>query len=186
MTRLLDLYRSDIRPKMAASSQRLQPLAVPKLTKIVINVSLGDLKSNDSLKTSVAETLGKITGQKPLPTRAKTSIAGFKVRRGDLAGYRVTLRGARMYDFLDRLITYVLPRLRDFHGVSRQGFDRQGNFSLGLREYTIFPEVSYETAREAWGLEVTLVTTGQSPAMTAELLEELGLPLAKDSREARI
>lgn len=157
--------------------------AVPRLKKITINVGMGDLKGNESLQKSVAENLNLITGQKAVPTRAKKAIAGFKLREGDLIGFRVTLRGKRMYDFLDRLITYVLPRLRDFQGLPTDGLDRHGNYSFGLREHTVFPEVPFTSNDRAHGLEITIVTSAKDNAGAQALLQALGFPFVKPKED---
>lgn len=156
--------------------------ATPKLMKIVVNVGWGDLKGNDSLQKTVVDNLQLVTGQKPAVTRAKTSIAGFKLREGDISGYRVTLRGKRMYDFLDRLVTYAFPRVRDFQGMPLGGFDKHGNYSFGFRDYSVFPEVPYETASRSGGMQITVVTNTQDDEQAKALLVHLGFPFAKTEK----
>ena len=162
-----------IQPKLQAALGLNNPLALPQMTKIVVNVGVGELKGNEPLQRTMAETISLITGQKPVITRAKKAIAGFKLRAGDPVGMRVTLRGKRMDDFLNRIITYVLPRIRDFRGFTVHGFDQHGNFSFGLREYTVFPEVPYRTADTPWGIEITLVTTAKHQAEAKEFLSAI-------------
>lgn len=156
-------------------------MQLPKLKKISVNIGMGELKGNDALQKQVSEILGTITGQKPVQTRAKRAIAGFKLRENDVIGYRVTLRGERMFDFLARLIIYVFPRLRDFQGIPSSGFDGHGNFSFGLREQTVFPEVPYQGSDKAWGLQITLVTSATDDAGARALLEALGFPFSKSA-----
>lgn len=182
MNSLRERYTT-IQSQLAADLGVKNMHAVPRLQKIAINIGMGELKGNEPLQKNVAETLALITGQKPVATRAKRAIAGFKLRENDLVGYRVTLRGERMYDFLDRLITYVFPRLRDFHGLPTTGFDRHGSYSFGLREQTVFPEVPYQTADKTWGLQITLVTSAHNDEGAKKLLEQLGFPFAKTGTE---
>jgi large subunit ribosomal protein L5 len=153
---------------------------VPRLEKIVINVGLGRAKDDKKYMEVATNTLSKISGQKPVQTTAKQSIAGFKLREGNKIGLKVTLRDQRMYEFLDRLINIVLPRLRDFHGVNRKAFDRQGNYSIGLTDQTVFPEISFEDSQITHGLQVILVTDSQNPDYARALLEKFGMPFEKD------
>ncbi len=154
-------------------------LAAPRLVKITVNVGLGELHGNEAFRKAVEENLRLITGQKPLPTRAKKAIAGFKLREGDHIGYRITLRSQRMYDFLDRLITYVFPRIRDFQGMPVSGFDHHGNYSFGMREHTVFPEVPFTSQDKPHGLQVTITTSAGNDEHGRALLEQLGFPFAK-------
>ncbi len=153
-------------------------LQTPKVEKVVVSVGVG--KADPKKKELVADRLGKITGQKPAPRGAKKSIASFKVRQGDVIGYQVTLRGARMRDFLEKLIHIALPRMRDFRGLSVRGIDEIGNFTLGLREHTIFPETSDEEQRDIFGLSVTVVTTAKTKVEAEALLRHLGFPFKKE------
>lgn len=155
---------------------------VPRLEKITINVGLGKAKDDKRVFEAAANTLTKITGQKPVETVAKKSIAGFKLREGNKIGLKVTLRGDRMYEFLDRLITLVLPRLRDFHGVSAKAFDRQGNYSIGLVDQSVFPELSFEDTTVAHGLQVVFTISGGNPAHSRALLEKFGMPFEKENK----
>lgn len=153
-------------------------LQTPKVEKVVISTGVG--KFDQKKKELIADRLAKITGQKPAPRGAKKSIASFKVRQGDVIGYQVTLRGARMRDFIEKLIHIALPRMRDFRGLSVQGIDEIGNFTLGLREHTIFPETSDEEQRDIFGLSVTVVTTAKSKAEAEAFLRHLGFPFKKE------
>jgi len=155
---------------------------VPRLEKITINVGLGKAKDDKRVFEAAANTLTKITGQKPVETVARKSIAGFKLREGNKIGLKVTLRGDRMYEFLDRLITLVLPRLRDFHGVSAKAFDRQGNYSIGLVDQSVFPELSFEDTTVAHGLQVVFTISGGNPAHSRALLEKFGMPFEKEAK----
>jgi large subunit ribosomal protein L5 len=159
------------------------PHAVPQLVKICVNVGMGELHGNDVLQKAVAENLSLITGQKPLLTRAKKAIAGFKLRQKDAIGYRVTLRSKRMYDFLDRTITYVFPRIRDFQGLPLHGFDTHGNYSFGLREHTVFPEVPFHSNDKAHGLQITIVTSATNDEQAKVVLEQIGFPFEKPKVE---
>lgn len=152
---------------------------VPRLMKVVLNVGLGRAKDDKKLMDVATNTLRKITGQQPVETAAKKSIASFKLREGNKIGLKVTLRDARMYEFTDRLINIVLPRLRDFHGVSAKAFDKSGNYSIGLIDQSVFPELSFEETTTPHGLQVVFVIRSQSPAHSRALLEKFGLPFEK-------
>jgi large subunit ribosomal protein L5 len=152
----------------------------PRLEKIIVNVGLGKGKDDKRLMETATNTLRKITGQQPIETAAKHSIAGFKLREGNKIGLKVTLRGERMYEFADRLIVLVLPRLRDFHGASVRAFDRQGNYAIGFTEQSVFPELSFEETTPAHGLQVIFVINCQEPAHARALLEKFGLPFEKE------
>ncbi|MGA7291733.1 MAG: 50S ribosomal protein L5 [Terriglobales bacterium] len=152
------------------------PMAVPRLNKIVVNMGVGEATQNAKLIDPAVNELGQITGQKPVVTRAKKSIAAFKVREGMPIGAMVTLRGDRMYEFLDRLVTIVLPRVRDFRGVSTKSFDGRGNYTLGLHDQLIFPEIDYAKVDKLKGMNVTIVTTARSDAQARSLLKHLGMP----------
>ena len=161
---------------------------VPRLEKIVINIGLGKAKDDKKIIEVAANTLRKITGQEPMATTAKLSIAGFKLREGNKIGLKVTLRGNQMYEFLDRLVNIVLPRLRDFHGVSAKAFDKQGNYSLGLNDQTVFPEITFEDSPITHGLQVVCVVRSQNPGDSKALLTKFGMPFQKtneDSKEAK-
>ncbi len=176
--RLQDTYIT-IQPKLAETLGIRNTLALPRLIKISINIGMGSLQGNESLQKTIGENLQLITGQKPVLTRSKKAIAGFKIREGDAIGYKVTLRKQRMYDFLDRLITYVFPRLRDFQGLSLTGFDGHGNYTFGLKEQTVFPEVPFTNNETTHGLEVSIITTAHNREATKALLENLGFPFAE-------
>jgi large subunit ribosomal protein L5 len=155
-------------------------LEAPRLIKAVVSVGVGKIPDKQK-RALIEDRLAKITGQKAAPRGAKKSIATFKVRTGDIVGYQVTIRGKRMYDFLDRLVNIALPRTRDFRGLPPQGFDEMGNYTLGVKEHTIFPETSDEEQRDIFGLAVTLVTTAQSKDEARALLEHLGFPFGKSA-----
>lgn len=155
---------------------------VPKMEKIVINVGLGRAKDDKKVIETAKNTLRKITGQEPVETVAKNSIAGFKLREGNMIGLKLTLRGARMYEFMDRLINIVLPRLRDFHGVSLKAFDQQGNFSIGLTDQSVFPELTFEETTTAHGLQAVFVIESQSKDHSKALLSKFGMPFEKENR----
>ena len=155
---------------------------VPRLQKIVINVGLGKAKDDKKVLETATNTVRKITGQAPVQTTAKNSIAGFKLREGNKIGLKVTLRGEKMYEFLDRIITIVLPRLRDFHGVSSKAFDGQGNFSLGLVDQSVFPELSFEETTTPHGLQAVFVINCEEKAHARALLEKFGMPFEKENK----
>ncbi len=172
-------YHDQVVPALQQELGLTNRLAVPKIRKVVINIGLKEAVTDKGVLEKTAAWLGVITGQKPKVTRAKTSIANFKVRAGDAVGLTVTLRGRRMYDFLTRLFTIVLPRVRDFQGVSNTAFDHQGNYTLGLSEQIVFPEIDYSQIDKVRGLEITLVTQAGDAKIARRLLELLGLPFQK-------
>jgi large subunit ribosomal protein L5 len=155
---------------------------VPRLEKITINIGLGKAKDDKKMFEAATNTLNKITGQKPIETIAKKSIASFKLREGNKIGLKVTLRGDKMYEFLDRLITIVLPRLRDFHGVSNKAFDKQGNYALGLTDQSVFPELTFDETTTAHGLQVVMTIRCVETAHAKRLLEKFGLPFEKETK----
>ena len=176
MARLKDKYRAEVAPALKQHFQYKNVLEIPRLEKIVINMGLGDCKDNaKALEVAVAE-LATISGQKPLVTKAKKSIANFKLRAGMNVGAKVTLRGDRMYEFTDKLVSIVLPRVRDFRGVSTKAFDGRGNYSLGVREQLIFPEIEYDKVEKIRGMEMIFVTTAKTDEEARELLRLLGMP----------
>lgn len=156
--------------------------AVPKIEKIVVNIGLGKSKDDKKMFEVAANTLEKITGQRPVPTYSKYNIASFKLREGNKIGLKVTLRGNQMYEFMDRLVTIVLPRLRDFHGVSNKAFDAQGNYSIGITEQSIFPELSFEETTTPHGLQVVIVTKADNKEHARGLLVKLGVPFKKEGK----
>ena len=176
MARLKDQYREEIAPALKERFGIENPMRVPRLEKIVVNMGVGEAAQNSRALDGAMEDLAKITGQKPQMRRARKSIAGFKIREGMPVGARVTLRGERMWEFLDRLISVALPRVRDFRGVSPKSFDGRGNYALGLREQLIFPEISYDSIDATRGLDVAVVTTTESDEEARELLRLLGMP----------
>jgi large subunit ribosomal protein L5 len=176
MARLKDRYREEIAPALKDRFEIQNPMRIPKLEKIVVNMGVGEASQDSRRLDGAMEDLARITGQKPQLRRARKSIAGFKIRDGMPVGARVTLRGERMWEFLDRLITIALPRVRDFRGISPRSFDGRGNFALGLREQTIFPEISYDSIDTTRGLDVAVVTTAESDEEARELLRMLGMP----------
>lgn len=175
----------DYQTKYAAELQKdlgLNAMQVPKLEKIVLNIGLGRAKDDKKMIEVATNTLFKITGQKPVETYAKQSIAGFKLREGNKIGLKVTLRGDRMYEFMDRIINIVLPRLRDFHGVSAKAFDKSGNFSLGLVDQSVFPELTFEETTTAHGMQAVFVIKCQEQAHGRALLEKFGMPFEKEAK----
>jgi large subunit ribosomal protein L5 len=180
--RLYVQYSSEIAKQLQSELGLKNAHQVPKLEKVVINVGLGKAKDDKKVMETATNTLRKITGQQPVQTTAKNSIAGFKLREGNKIGLKVTLRGERMYEFVDRLITLVLPRLRDFHGVSAKAFDRQGNFAIGLTDQSVFPELSFEETTTPHGLQVVFVIKCEDAAHARALLEKFGLPFEKGNK----
>ena len=177
--RLKAKYENEVRPSLIEKFDYSSVMAAPKLEKIVLNMGVGDATQNSKNLDEAVEELGLISGQKPLITKAKKSIAGFRLREGMSIGAKVTLRGTRMYDFLDKLINVSLPRVRDFHGVSNKSFDGHGNYTLGVREQLIFPEIDYDKVNHVRGLDIVIVTTANSDEEGHELLAQMGMPFAK-------
>ena len=174
--RLKDQYNNQIRMKLKDDLGKSNIMEVPQITKIVVNMGVGEAVTRSSLLEGAISDLSVITGQKPMLTRAKKSIAGFKLREGNAIGAKVTLRGDRMYEFLDRLITATLPRVRDFKGISPKGFDGRGNYTLGIKEQIAFPEISIDRVNNITGMDITFVTNATSDEDARKLLTELGLP----------
>jgi large subunit ribosomal protein L5 len=174
--RVLEAYRSEVVPKLSDEFGYKNKHQVPTLTKIVVNVGLGEAAANPKLLETAAVELANITGQKPVIRRARKSIANFKLRQGQQIGCMVTLRGPRMWEFFDRLVNVSLPQVRDFKGASPKAFDGRGNYSLGIREQIIFPEVDYDKVERITGLNVTMVTTANTDAEGKALLAHLGMP----------
>jgi len=179
--RLLDQYRSEIVPAMMREFGYSNSMEVPRLQKIVLNIGLGEALTNGRAMEAATQDLATISGQKPITTRARKSIAAFKVRQGNAIGTAVTLRGARMYHFLDRLVNTALPRIRDFRGVPRRGLDGRGNFTIGIREQIIFPEIDYNQIDRIRGLQVTIATTAKNDAEALRLLEMYGFPFIREA-----
>lgn len=176
MSRLYKQYKEEVTPKLMEKLQYKNVMQVPKIDKVVINIGVGEAIQNPKALDGAVNDLTTISGQKPVITKAKKSIATFKLREGMPIGCKVTLRGQRMYEFLDRLINFSLPRVRDFRGVSANAFDGRGNYSLGIREQTIFPEIDYDKIDKIRGLEVVIVTTAKTDEEARELLKEMGMP----------
>ncbi|MGH9330155.1 MAG: 50S ribosomal protein L5 [Vicinamibacterales bacterium] len=176
MNRLRDRYQKEVVPALRKEFGYTNVMAVPRLQKIVVNMGLGEATQNAKLADVGSDELGRITGQKPVVTRSKKSIAPFKVRRGMPIGAMVTLRGERMYEFLDRLVSIALPRVRDFRGVSPKGFDGRGNYTLGLKDQLIFPEIDYMKVDKARGMNVSVVTTAKTDQEARKLLQLMGMP----------
>ena len=177
--RLKAKYENEVRPSLIEKFNYSSVMAAPKIDKIVLNMGVGDATQNSKNLDEAVEELGLISGQKPLITKVKKSIAGFRLREGMQIGAKVTLRGERMYDFLDKLINVSLPRVRDFRGVSNKSFDGRGNYTLGVREQLIFPEIDYDNVKRVRGLDIVIVTTANSDEEGHELLAQLGMPFAK-------
>ncbi|WP_218046712.1 50S ribosomal protein L5 [Limosilactobacillus reuteri] len=177
--RLKAKYENEIRPALIEKFNYSSVMQAPKIDKIVLNMGVGDATTNSKNLDEAVEELGLISGQKPLITKAKKSIAGFRLREGMSIGAKVTLRGEHMYDFLDKLVNVALPRVRDFHGVSNKAFDGRGNYTLGIHEQLIFPEIDYDKVNRVRGLDVVIVTTAQTDEESRELLAQLGMPFAK-------
>jgi large subunit ribosomal protein L5 len=177
--RLLAKYREEVIPAMREKFGYKNVMAVPKVEKVVVNAGFGRKAVAKDAKAieRVEQDLAKLTGQKPAMRRAKKSISGFKLRQGMDIGMAVTLRGRRMYDFIDRLVSIALPRSRDFHGLDPKSFDKKGNLSIGIKEHSIFPEITYESLKDIFGLEVTIATTAGSKEEGAELLKLMGFPV---------
>jgi large subunit ribosomal protein L5 len=176
--RLKVRYDEEIRDRLKERLGHGSTMAVPRIVKVTLNMGVGEAKTNAKALDDAAAQLGIITGQRPVMTRAKNSIAGFKIREGMPLGCKVTLRGDRMYEFLDRLMTIALPRIRDFRGINPNAFDGRGNFSMGVREQIIFPEIDYDDISETRGLNITITTTARNDDEARELLRELGMPFA--------
>lgn len=180
--RLRSLYNSTLRAELLSELKLENINQVPKIEKVIVNIGLGRAKDDKKIMEVASNTLRKITGQEPVQTTAKNSIAGFKLREGNKIGLKVTLRGDMMYEFIDRLINIVIPRLRDFHGVSSKAFDRQGNYSLGLTDQSVFPELSFEETTTPHGLQVVFVTTATDPQQGKLLLSKFGMPFSKETK----
>lgn len=178
MSRLKENYDQEVKSALAARFNYINPMQVPKVSKVVVNIGVGDATQDPKLLDAAVEELALITGQRPLITRAKKSIANFKLREGMPIGCRVTLRGERMYDFLEKLINVALPRIRDFRGVSAKAFDGRGNYTLGIREQLVFPEIEYDQVKKMRGMNISIITTANTDEEAYELLKEMGLPFA--------
>jgi len=179
MARFTDLYKNEVAPALMSKFGYKSPMQIPRFNKIVINVGAGDAKDNAKVIDSIIEEISMIAGQKAVPTYARKSVANFKLREGVKIGVKVTLRGEKMYEFMDRLFTFALPRVRDFKGINPNGFDGHGNYSMGLREQLIFPEIEYDKVDKIRGMDITFVTTANTDEEAKELLTLMGVPFAK-------
>jgi large subunit ribosomal protein L5 len=179
LNRLKEKFAKEISPALVSKFNYKSVMEVPKLDKIVINMGVGDAVANAKALDSAVEELAQITGQKPVVTRAKKSIAGFRLREGMPIGAKVTLRGERMYQFLDKLVSVSLPRVRDFRGVSKKAFDGRGNYTLGVKEQLIFPEIDYDKVSKVRGMDIVIVTTANTDEEARELLTQFGMPFQK-------
>jgi large subunit ribosomal protein L5 len=179
MNRLREKFSKEITPALVSKFNYKSVMQVPKVEKIVLNMGIGDAVQNAKSLDVAVEELATITGQKPIITRAKKSIAGFRLREGMPIGAKVTLRGERMYEFLDKLVSVSLPRVRDFRGISKKSFDGRGNYTLGVREQLIFPEIDYDKVSKVRGMDIVIVTTANTDEEARELLTQIGMPFQK-------
>ncbi len=179
MARLKDLYKAEVAPALMKRFEYSSVMQIPKFDKIVVNVGCGDAKENAKVIDTVIDEITTITGQKAVATTAKKSVANFKIRQGQKIGVKVTLRGERMYEFMDRLFNLALPRVRDFKGISPNGFDGRGNYALGLKEQLIFPEIEYDKVEKIRGMDIAFVTTARTDEEARELLKLMGAPFEK-------
>ena len=179
MARLTEMYKNDVAPALMKKFEYKSVMQIPKLDKVVINIGAGDAKENSKVIDAIITDLTEISGQKAVPTFAKKSVANFKLRQGMKIGAKVTLRGERMYEFVDKLFNFALPRVRDFKGINPDAFDGRGNYALGLKEQLIFPEIDYEKVDKIRGMDICFVTTATTDAEAKELLTLMGAPFAK-------
>ena len=180
MNRLQEKYKNDIRPSLVDKFNYDSMMEAPRIEKVVVNMGVGDAVTNTKVLDDAVKELTQLTGQKPIITKAKKSVAGFKLREGMPIGCKVTLRGERMYDFLDKLMNIALPRVRDFQGVSPKAFDGRGNYTLGVKEQLIFPEINYDNVNRVRGMDIVIVTTAQTDQEAKELLALFGMPFRKN------
>jgi large subunit ribosomal protein L5 len=180
MPRVLEFYRKDVVPALMKRFSYKNPMEVPRMGKIVVNMGVGEALQNAKVLEAAQKDLGTITGQRPGVTKARVSVSSFKLRKGMDVGCRVTLRGARMYEFYDRLVHVALPRVRDFRGVPTKSFDGHGNYTLGIKEHTIFPEIDYDKIMQVMGMDITLVTTAKNDEEGRELLNLLEMPFQRN------
>ena len=180
MSRFSELYKNEVAPALMNKFNYKSSMQIPRFNKIVINVGAGDAKDNSKVIDSIVDEISMIAGQKAVPTYARKSVANFKLREGVKIGVKVTLRGERMYEFMDRLFTFALPRVRDFKGINPNGFDGRGNYSMGLKEQLIFPEIEYDKVDKIRGMDITFVTTATNDEEAKELLTLMGAPFAKN------
>lgn len=178
MARLKDFYKNEAAPALMEKFKYKSVMQIPKIEKVIVNMGVGEAKENPKVLEFAVDDLATITGQKPIITKAKKSVAAFKLREGMSVGTKITLRGDRMYEFLDRLLNVALPRVRDFRGVSDKAFDGRGNYSLGIKEQLIFPEIDYDKIDKVRGMDISIVTTAKTDEEARELLKLLGMPFA--------
>lgn len=178
-SRLFDMYKNDVVPAMMEKFQYKSIMQAPKIEKVVINMGVGEAKDNQKFLESAIEEMALITGQKPVTTKAKKSVSNFKIREGMAVGCKVTLRGQKMYDFLDKFVNISLPRVRDFRGVSKTSFDGRGNYALGIKEQLIFPEINYDKIDKLRGMDIIITTTAKTDEEARELLKLMGMPFSK-------
>ena len=179
MTRFKEMYKNDVAPALMKKFEYKSVMQIPKIDKVVINVGAGEAKDNSKVIDAIARDLAIITGQKPMVCRAKKSVANFKLREGMPIGVKVTLRGDKMYEFIDRLFSLALPRVRDFRGINPNSFDGRGNYSMGVKEQLIFPEIEYDKIDKVRGMDITFITTANTDEEAKELLTLMGAPFAK-------
>jgi len=179
MARLKDKYLNEVAPALMKKFEYKSPMQIPRIDKIVVNIGCGDARDNSKVIDAVVNDITIITGQKPIVTKAKKSVANFKLREGMPIGAKVTLRSGRMWDFMDRLFNVALPRVRDFRGINPNAFDGRGNYALGLKEQLIFPEIEYDKIDKIRGMDIVIVTTAKTDEEARELLEQMGAPFAK-------
>ncbi len=179
MARLKDFYKNEVAPALMKKFEYKSVMQIPKLDKVIVNVGAGDAKDNQKALDAIVKDIATITGQKPVITKAKKSVANFKLREGMNIGVKVTLRGDKMYEFVDRLFSVALPRVRDFRGINGNAFDGRGNYSLGLKEQLIFPEIEYDKVEKVRGMNIAFVTTATNDEEAKELLALMGAPFAK-------
>ncbi len=179
MNRLLEKYQTSVKAELAKQFNYQSSMEIPKIEKIVINMGVGDAVANAKVLDDAVEELTQIAGQKPVVTKAKKSIANFKLREGMPIGCKVTLRGVRMYEFLDKLVSIALPRVRDFHGINGNAFDGRGNYTLGVKEQLIFPEINFDKVKKVRGMDIVIVTTAKSDEEGRALLQLMGMPFRK-------
>ena len=175
-TRLQERYTVEVVPALQKQFEYVNPMQVPKVSKVVVNIGLGEALSNAKALDAAVGDLAMVTGQKPIVTKAKRSIAQFRVRTGNSIGAKVTLRKARMYEFLDRLVTVALPRVRDFRGLNPRSFDGHGNYALGIKEHLVFPEINYDKAEQIWGMDVVIATSARTDDEARALLKHFNFP----------
>ena len=180
MTRLSEYYKSDVAPALMKKFEYKSPMQIPKIEKVILNIGAGDAKDNSKAIENVINDVTLISGQKAVPTYAKKSVANFKLREGMKIGVKVTLRGEKMYEFMDKLFSFALPRVRDFKGINPNGFDGRGNYALGLKEQLIFPEIEYDKVEKIRGMDIVFVTTANTDEEAKEMLKLMGAPFAQN------